>query len=69
VLPTSGENDLFFALKGAGSSFGIATEFVYRIYKTPETRPVVLFLLLENIYDVRKLEAISKKGRFQVRLI
>jgi len=67
VVPSSGENDLFFALKGAGSSYGIATEFLYRIHKTPETRPVVMFLILESLHDVRKLEAISRKGLFQVR--
>ena len=29
------DNDLFFAMRGAGSSFGIATEFLYVINRTP----------------------------------
>jgi hypothetical protein len=27
-------NNLFFALRGAGSSFGIVTEFLYMVYQT-----------------------------------
>jgi hypothetical protein len=34
----SANNDLFFGLRGAGSSFAIVTEFLYRINKEPETR-------------------------------
>ena len=67
MVPNAGENELFFAMKGAGSSFGITTEFKYRIYPAPETRPVVLFLLIRNIYDFKKLEMLTKEGRFQVR--
>ncbi|TRY76806.1 hypothetical protein TCAL_10455, partial [Tigriopus californicus] len=36
------KNDLFFALKGAGSSFGIVTNFLYQIYDEPETQPVLV---------------------------
>ena len=66
VLPNYGENELFFAMKGAGSSFGITTEFLYRIYSVPETRPVVLFLFIRNIYDMRRIEKLTKEGRFQI---
>ena len=31
------DNDLFFAMRGAGSSFAVAKEFLYQIYKLPET--------------------------------
>jgi hypothetical protein len=32
------DNDLFFGLRGAGSSLAIVTEFLYRISTEPETR-------------------------------
>ena len=44
-------NDLFFALRGAGSSFAIVTEFLYTVYKTPETRPAVLLIWMETQAD------------------
>merc|ERR1712215_662384 len=31
VIPHTPDNNLFFALRGAGSSFGIVTEFLYMI--------------------------------------
>ena len=31
VVPNTGDNDLFFALRGAGSSFAVITEFLYRV--------------------------------------
>ena len=35
------DNDLFFAMRGAGMSYAIATEFLYQIYPTPETQPAI----------------------------
>ena len=34
-------NDLFFAMRGAGASYAIATEFLYTIYPSPETQPAI----------------------------
>ena len=34
-------NDLFFAMRGAGASFAIATEILYAIYPAPETQPAI----------------------------
>ena len=31
VVANTGDNDLFFALRGAGSSFAVITEFLYRV--------------------------------------
>ena len=31
VVPNNGDLDLFFALRGAGSSFAVITEFLYRV--------------------------------------
>ena len=44
-------NDLFFAMRGAGASFGIATEFLYQIYPTPETQPAIFLGMKLNIFN------------------
>ena len=41
ILSPHQNNDLFFAMRGAGASFAIATEFLYQIYPTPETQPAI----------------------------
>ncbi len=57
---------LFEAMRGAGSSFGIVTEFLYKIYPRPETQPIVAMIYLEDSYDLRKLEKASKDGRYHL---
>ncbi|XP_023338544.1 uncharacterized protein LOC111709168 [Eurytemora carolleeae] len=51
------ENDLFFAMRGAGSSYAIATEFLYTIHPTPETNPAVLLVWVTDKTDLWKLQA------------
>ena len=41
MLSTHPNNDLFFAMRGAGASFAIATEFLYQVYPAPETQPAI----------------------------
>ena len=62
------ENDrgLYEAMGGAGSSLGIATEFLYKIYPRPETQPIIAMIYIEDNYDLRKLEKAAKDGRFHV---
>ena len=48
--------DLFFAMRGAGSSFGIATDFLYQVYPTPETSPAVLLVWINNKQDLRRIQ-------------
>ena len=50
IIHTSG-NDLFFGLRGAGSSLAIVTEFLYTVYRKPETKPAVLLIWLNNQDD------------------
>merc|ERR1712198_219117 len=45
-------NNLFFALRGAGSSFGIVTEFLYMINEIPEADPAVLLCWVESDNDL-----------------
>ena len=35
VIRTGEENDLHYGLKAAGTSFGVVTEFLYKIYEEP----------------------------------
>lgn len=66
TVPSSGENDLFYALKGAGSSYGVVTNFVYRVHPRPETKAVLVFLFVTSHRDFAKLQKISDRGRYMV---
>ena len=52
----TGDNDLMFALKGAGASFGIVTEFLYKVYPGPETLPIYLLVWIEDTKDLLNLQ-------------
>ena len=51
------DHGLYQSLQLAGSSFGIVTEFHYRIYNGPDTEPVVALVYIENKADLWKFEA------------
>ena len=36
------DTDLWFALRGAGSSFAVVTEFLVRVWPRPETLPIII---------------------------
>ena len=57
---------LFKAMGGAGSSFGIVTEFLYKIYAKPETLPTIAMVFLENPSYIRLLEKAAMDGRYHV---
>ena len=59
------KHDLWFGLRGAGASFAIVTEFLYKVYPTPETLPAVLPVWVSNVHDLKAIEkaAWSKEGR------
>ncbi len=65
-VPSAGENDLFFAMKGAGSNFGVVTEFLVRVFPRPETKPVLVFIFIRSVGDLLKLQRLSDSGRFQI---
>jgi len=54
------ENNLFFALRGAGSSFGTVTEFLYMINTTPEADPAVLLCWVETEADLLAIHNAAK---------
>ena len=60
------KDDLWFAMKGAGTSFGITTEFKYKVYEKPETKPAVFLAYIHGPSDFKKIESVVEAGRFQV---
>ena len=60
--------DLFKALQIAGSSYGITTEFLYRIYPGPEVLPALMFVYIENERDLRSLDKVVLSGLYHVHL-
>ncbi|XP_023326745.1 uncharacterized protein LOC111700152 [Eurytemora carolleeae] len=69
VVQHTAANNLFFGLRGAGSSLAIVTEFLYTIHKEPETRPAIILAWMETEDEVEKMmKAMSstKKYSFMV---
>ena len=57
ITHTPGDTDnLFFALRGAGSSFGVVTEFLYTIHPTPETLPAIILAWADNQQDLEAIQ-------------
>ena len=54
------DHDLFKSLQLAGSSFGIVTEFHYRIFYEPEVQPVITLVYIEDKSDLWKIDAAGK---------
>ena len=48
---------LYEALQQAGSSFGVVTEFLYRIFPRPEVLPAIVLVYIEDKSDLWKFEA------------
>ena len=59
---------LFSSLQLAGSSFGIVTEFHYRIFNGAEVQPVFVLVYVENEMDIRNFEAAATNGRYHMCL-
>ena len=47
----------------AGSSFGITTEFLYRVYNTPEVRPTLVLVYIDDEKDLQNFERAAFDGR------
>merc|ERR1712130_458002 len=50
-------NNLFFALRGAGSSFGVVTQFKYIVHEVPEAKPAILLAWADNSDDLAAIKA------------
>ena len=55
-------------MKGAGSSYGVTTEFLYKIFLHPEPMPLMVPLYVKGPEIFEQLLNISKEGRFDVSL-
>ena len=44
-------SDLYFGLRGAGASLGIVTEFLYTVHQHPETKAVILLVLVTKVSE------------------
>lgn len=59
----SEDNGLFTSLQLAGSSFGITTEFIYRVYDTPEVTPVLVLVYIDDETDLHNFQLAAFDGR------
>merc|ERR1719347_1266411 len=59
-IPHAGNNNLFAALRGAGSSMAVVTEFLYMIYESPEADPAVLLAWIETPEDLETIHRAAK---------
>ena len=63
-----GFSDLYKSLKFAGSSFGVVTEFLYRIFEEPELTPAIALIYIEDRSDLWKLQKAGLDGRYSLSL-
>merc|ERR1712110_11103 len=50
-------NNLFFALRGAGSSYGVVTQFKYIVHEVPEAKPAILLAWADSSADLAAIKA------------
>ena len=68
LWPTSGtiqhteDNNLFFALRGAGSSYAVVTQFKYVIHQAPETLPAIILAWADTPADLEAIQVRSSSG-------
>ena len=68
TVPFEHDNDLFYGLKIAGTSLGIVTEFLYKIFEEPEPTPVYVPVTVRNSEDLMKFRNLREEGNYEVAL-
>ena len=53
---------MFFALRGAGSSYGVVTQFKYIVHETPETLPAILLAWADSSSDLQAIKAAGQES-------
>ena len=69
VIEHNEDNDLRFALRIAGNSYAIATEFKYRTLPRPEPLPVLFFVFIEDENDFKNIQRLASTEQYVVYLI
>ena len=62
------EYNLFRSLQIAGSSFGVITEFHYRIFKEPELLPTFAVVYIDDEQDLINFQRAALDGRYSVAI-
>ena len=62
------DNKLFRSLQFSGSSFGIVTEFHYRIFTGPEYLPAFALVYIDNESDLINFQRAALDGRYSMTL-
>ena len=57
IVSMTEDTDLWFALRGAGSSFAIVTEFLVTVYPEPETLPIIIPITADTVQDISNIES------------
>ena len=68
VHPHEDHSNLRYALRRAGASYGIVTEFVYKVFQHPETLSVVAMAFLKDADDLQKLVKAGQEGRYAISI-
>ena len=67
VVPNNHKHqDLYSALQKVGSSYGITTEFLYRIFEGNEIYPAKVLIYVETQQDFHNLNRAALDGRFHI---
>ena len=61
--------NLRYGLRAAGPSFGIVTEFLYKVYPHPETLSCVVLVYVKTGKDLEKLVKAGQDGRYGISII
>ena len=61
--------NLRYGLRAAGPSFGIVTEFLYKVYPHPETLSCVVLVYIKTGKDLEKLVKAGQDGRYGISII
>ena len=62
------KHKLFRSLQFSGSSFGIVTEFHYRIFSGPELLPAYALIYIDDEYDLLNFQNAALDGRYSMTI-
>jgi hypothetical protein len=56
-------------MRGSGASFGIVTEFLYKVYPKPETLSCAVMTYMTSSKDFERLYKASQDGRYGISIV